>query len=98
MYQDTLWNGEYYNLDSQSGSKVVMADQLCGQFYARLLNLPDVVEHHYAEKALAKVYDTCFLKFAHGELGAANGLLPDGSPKIPTIPIPWKFGRGLTSV
>ncbi|QUS61786.1 GH116 family glycosyl hydrolase [Synechocystis sp. PCC 7338] len=95
LYHDTLWNGEYYNLDSQSGSKVVMADQLCGQFYARLLNLPDVVENQYAEKALAKVYDTCFLKFAHGELGAANGLLPDGSPQNPNDTHPLEVWTGI---
>ncbi|MBD2655319.1 bile acid beta-glucosidase [Synechocystis sp. FACHB-383] len=95
LYHDTLWNGEYYNLDSQSGSKVVMADQLCGQFYARLLNLPDVVENKYAEKALAKVYDTCFLKFSHGELGAANGLLPDGSPQNPNDTHPLEVWTGI---
>ncbi|UAJ73983.1 bile acid beta-glucosidase [Synechocystis sp. PCC 7339] len=95
LYHDILWNGEYYDLDSQSGSKVVMADQLCGQFYARLLNLPDVVENQYAEKALAKVYDTCFLKFAHGELGAANGLLPDGSPQNPNDTHPLEVWTGI---
>jgi len=42
VYQDKLWNGQYYQLDSESGSDVVMADQLCGQFYARL-RLPDIV-------------------------------------------------------
>ncbi|MBE9062455.1 GH116 family glycosyl-hydrolase, partial [cf. Phormidesmis sp. LEGE 11477] len=31
-YQKQLWNGEYYRLDTGSGSDVVMADQLCGQF------------------------------------------------------------------
>ncbi|MEB3317132.1 MAG: GH116 family glycosyl-hydrolase, partial [Cyanobacteriota bacterium] len=38
-----LWNGEYYNIDAESGTPVVMADQLCGDFYARLLGLRPVV-------------------------------------------------------
>ncbi len=63
IYQDTLWNGQYYRLDSNSGSNIVMADQLCGQFYARLLKLPDIVPEECAQTALRTVYDTCFVKF-----------------------------------
>jgi non-lysosomal glucosylceramidase len=80
VYQAALWNGRYYRLDTGSGSDVVMADQLCGQFYARLLGLPDVVPYECAELALQTVYDACFLKFHDGQFGAANGLRPDGSP------------------
>ena len=63
VYQTKLWNGQYYRLDSESGSDVVMADQLCGQFYARLLKLPDVVPIDCAQTALQTVYDTCFVQF-----------------------------------
>ncbi len=63
VYQATLWNGQYYRIDSGSGSDVVMADQLCGQFYARLLRLPDLVPEECAQTALGSVYDACFLKF-----------------------------------
>jgi non-lysosomal glucosylceramidase len=63
IYQEKLWNGQYYRLDSGSGSDVVMADQLCGQFYARLLHLPDVVPIACAQTALQTVYDSCFVKF-----------------------------------
>jgi non-lysosomal glucosylceramidase len=63
VYHDTLWNGQYYRLDSNSGSDVVMADQLCGQFYARLLKLPDVVAIDFARTAAHTVYDACFVKF-----------------------------------
>jgi non-lysosomal glucosylceramidase len=72
-----------------------MADQLCGQFYARLLGLPDVVENEYAEKALKKVYDTCFLKFADGKFGAANGLMPDGKPENPDATHPLEVWTGI---
>ncbi|HEY9618152.1 MAG TPA: GH116 family glycosyl hydrolase [Microcoleaceae cyanobacterium] len=63
IYQSTLWNGTYYRIDSGSGSDVVMADQLCGQFYVRLLGLPDVVPIECAQTALNTIYDSCFVKF-----------------------------------
>jgi non-lysosomal glucosylceramidase len=80
IYHQTLWNGEYYRLDSKSGSDVVMADQLSGQFYAQILGLPDVVESEYVKSTLNKVYDACFLKFHDGKFGIANGVKPDGKP------------------
>ncbi len=63
VYHDTLWTGQYYRLDSQSGSDIVMADQLCGQFYGRLLKLPDVVAFDCAQTATRTIYDACFIKF-----------------------------------
>ena len=95
LYHDTLWNGEYYRLDTESGSNVVMADQLCGQFYARLLNLPDVVEEQYTKSTLNKIYDACFLKFHNGKYGAANGVLPDGSPVNPDDTHPLEVWTGI---
>ena len=40
-----------------------MADQLCGQFCARLVGLPDLVEEQYTLSALEAIYDACFVKF-----------------------------------
>jgi non-lysosomal glucosylceramidase len=95
LYQTTLWNGQYYRLDSGSGSDVVMADQLCGQFYARLLGLPDVVPEDCARSALKTVYDACFLRFHEGKFGAANGLRPDGSPMNPNDTHPLEVWTGI---
>lgn len=95
VYQAKLWNGEYYRLDSGSGSDVVMADQLCGQFYARLLGLPDVVPCDHAQSALTTVYETCFLKFHDGQLGAANGLRPGGVPEKPDATHPLEVWTGI---
>ncbi len=95
IYHSTLWNGEYYRLDSESGSEVVMADQLCGHFYSKLLGLPLVVEEEYALSALKKIYDTCYLKFSNGEFGAANGLLPDGKPEKPDATHPLEVWTGI---
>ena len=95
IYQEKLWNGQYYRLDSESGSDVVMADQLCGQFYARLLKLPDIVPSDCALMALRTVYDACFLKFNDGRLGAANGLKIDGSPENPDATHPLEVWTGI---
>jgi len=95
VYQEKLWNGQYYRLDSESGSDVVMADQLCGQFYARLLGLPDIVPSDCAHTTLKTVYDACFLKFHNGQLGAANGVRPDGSPENPNATHPLEVWTGI---
>ncbi|MBD2693477.1 GH116 family glycosyl hydrolase [Anabaena catenula] len=95
IYQQKLWNGKYYRLDSESGSDVVMADQLCGQFYARLLSLPDIVPSDRAISALTTIYDACFLKFQNGEFGAANGVLPNGLPENPNSTHPLEVWTGI---
>lgn len=95
IYQEKLWNGQYYKLDSNSGSDVVMADQLCGQFYARLLGLPDIVSSDRALSALKTVYQACFLKFCDGKFGAANGVRPDGSPENPQATHPLEVWIGI---
>ena len=95
VYQEKLWNGKFYRLDSESGSDVVMADQLCGQFYARLLQLPDIIPSECTISALNSVYDACFLKFNDGKLGAANGLRPDGSPENPDATHPLEVWTGI---
>jgi len=95
LYQKTLWNGQYYRLDSESGSDVVMADQLCGQFYAQLLGLQDVIPPENAETALNTIYESCFLKFHAGQFGIANGVMPDGSPEKPDATHPLEVWTGI---
>jgi len=95
IYQEKLWNGQYYHLDSESKSDVVMADQLCGQFYAQLLGLPDIVPPECTQSALKKVYESCFLKFHNAQFGAANGVNPDGSPEHPDATHPLEVWTGI---
>lgn len=101
LYHATLWNGQFYQLDSGSGSDVVMADQLCGQYFARLLGLPDIVPADCARSALQTVYDTCFVKFNQSlrrqdePIGAANGVRPDGSPENPKATHPLEVWTGI---
>ena len=90
-----LWNGEYYNIDADSGTPVVMADQLCGDFYARLLGLPAVVADDRARSALKAVKEACFLGFKGGSLGVANGLRRDGTPLDPNGTHPLEVWTGI---
>ena len=94
-YQEKLWNGQYYRLDSESNSEVVMTDQLCGQFYAKLLGLPDIVPPECALSALETVYESCFLKFKDGEFGAANGVMLNGAPENPNATHPLEVWTGI---
>ena len=90
-----LWNGEYYNIDAESGTPVVMADQLCGDFYARLLGLPAVVADDRARSALQAVREACFEGFQGGRLGVANGLRRDGTPLDPNGTHPLEVWTGI---
>ncbi|WP_416667032.1 GH116 family glycosyl hydrolase [Egbenema bharatensis] len=88
VYQETLWNGKYYRLDSGSGSDVVMADQLCGQFYARLLGLPDIVPIDCAHSALQTVYESCFVNFNRWIQQNAPALSPSSARANRDSPLP----------
>jgi non-lysosomal glucosylceramidase len=90
-----LWNGEYYNIDAESGTPVVMADQLCGDFYARLLGLPPVVAEERARSSLQAVKEACFEGFQGGRLGVANGLRRDGTPLDPNGTHPLEVWTGI---
>lgn len=63
QYHQKLWNGRYYRLETGSESQIVMADQLCGQFCAQLVGLPDLVEPKYVQSALEAIYEACFVQF-----------------------------------
>ena len=73
-YQKQLWNGSYYRLDTGSGSDVVMADQLCGQFCTSTMGLPDVVDPEFVAPTLDAIYEACFVKFNEytAQLGPQN--------------------------
>jgi non-lysosomal glucosylceramidase len=56
----------------------VQADQLAGQWYANMTGLGDLVPRDMQTKALKKIYDLNVMKFANGEMGAVNGIAPNG--------------------
>ena len=90
-----LWNGEYYDIDAESGTPVVMADQLCGDFYARLLELPPVVSEANSRSTLKAIREACFESFEGGRLGVANGLRRDGTPLDPNGTHPLEVWTGI---
>ncbi len=79
-YQEELWNEEYYDFDSSGGyrASAIMAAQMVGQWYARACGLDPVVPPECARSALKKVYEFNVKQFEDGEIGAVNGMLPDG--------------------
>ena len=79
-YISKLWNGEYFRYDTQSESKdAIQADQLAGQWYANLTGLGDLVPYEMQISAMKKIFEVNVMKFGNGEMGAANGMSPDGS-------------------
>jgi non-lysosomal glucosylceramidase len=94
-FDKLLWNGEYYDIDAESGTPVVMADQLCGDFYARLLGLQPVVSEANSRSTLKAVKESCFEKFEGGKLGVANGLRRDGTPLDPNGTHPLEVWTGI---
>ncbi len=79
-YISKLWNGEYFRYDTGSEYRDnIQADQLAGQWYARMTGLGDTVPMDMQRKALKKIFDFNVMKFANGEMGAVNGIAADGS-------------------
>jgi non-lysosomal glucosylceramidase len=99
IFHNMLWNGNYYNIDSKSGSNVVMADQLCGQYYARRLGLPDVVPLESAKIALNTVYQACFVQFnqylERGGVSASDGRISEGDRVLGRSKLPIGAANGV---
>lgn len=79
-FEASLWNGQYYQYDVLSPHRdSIMADQLAGQWYADLVGLPPVVPESHLLQALRTIYAYNVCRFADGQLGAVNGMRPDGT-------------------
>jgi uncharacterized protein (DUF608 family) len=79
-YISKLWNGEYFRYDTESENQnAIQADQLAGQWYANMLGLGDLVPHEMQVSAAKKIFEVNVMKFAGGQMGAANGINADGS-------------------
>ncbi len=77
VFEEKLWNGAYYNCFE--GCTDIFSDQLVGQWYARLLKLPDIVPSGHAKSALRSIFKNNVMTFAGGVQGAVNGRKADGS-------------------
>ena len=80
-FEAKLWNGRSYRFDAsaEASSDSVMADQLAGQWYADATGLGDLVSPDRVLTALRTVYEANVLGFGGGNMGAVNGVRPDGS-------------------
>lgn len=80
-FEAKLWNGRCYRFDtsSEDSSASIMADQLAGQWYADATGLGDLVSPDRVLTALRTVYASNVLGFGGGDMGAVNGIRPDGS-------------------
>ncbi|TKR87155.1 hypothetical protein L596_011604 [Steinernema carpocapsae] len=89
VYVDKLWNGKYFDFDEFSENRnSIMADQLCGVWFASMIlgEHPEVlVDREKAEVALKTVYEFNVMKFAEGRMGPVNGMKPDGSIDISSL-------------
>jgi non-lysosomal glucosylceramidase len=76
-----LWNGRYLRYDGSRGpsSNSIMADQLCGLWWADATGLPPYLDAAEARTALETIVRFNVRGFASGQLGAVNGMRPDGS-------------------
>lgn len=75
-FHDVLWNGEYY--DCYEGCADVMADQLAGQWYADLLDLPPIDDPECIVKAYGAIFKYNCLKYFGGERGLVTGMTTEG--------------------
>ena len=80
-YEARLWNGRYFNYDSSRSRQhdSIMADQMAGQWYARACNLPPIVKPEYGRSALITVFDWNVQRYGGGQMGAVNGMRPNGN-------------------
>jgi non-lysosomal glucosylceramidase len=79
-FEAKLWNGRSYRFDAsgEASSESVMADQLAGQWYADATGLGDLVAADRIMTALHTIYESNVLGFGGGDMGAVNGIRPDG--------------------
>ncbi|KAG7158309.1 Non-lysosomal glucosylceramidase-like [Homarus americanus] len=80
--QEKLWNGKYYKFDNCDAphSNSIMSDQLVGHWYLSLSNIGvEVFRRDCVKSVLELLYEYNVLQFNNGEMGAVNGMNPDGS-------------------
>jgi non-lysosomal glucosylceramidase len=79
-FEAKLWNGRHYRFDTGDGpsADAIMAGQLAGQWYADATGLGDLVRPERILTTLRTIFAANVQGFGDGEMGAVNGMLPDG--------------------
>lgn len=88
-FHDKLWTGEYYRFDcsGRTQGNSIMSDQLCGHWWLLMCGIDDshVFPKNNVQKALQTIFEKNVMGVMNGEMGAVNGMKPDG--KIDTYTI-----------
>ncbi|XP_061769627.1 non-lysosomal glucosylceramidase isoform X2 [Nerophis ophidion] len=85
-FDKLLWNGKYYNYDCSGRdlSNSAMSDQCAGHWFLRASGLGkgdfQAFPKDKIRTALQSVYDLNVMSFAGGQMGAVNGMRPEGVP------------------
>ncbi|XP_068584291.1 non-lysosomal glucosylceramidase [Cebidichthys violaceus] len=85
-FDKLLWNGKYYNYDSSGRnlSNSVMSDQCAGHWFLRASGLGEgdykAFPTEKIQSALKSIFDLNVMSFAGGQMGAVNGMRPEGVP------------------
>ncbi len=75
-----LWTGSYYRIDTGSADPTrIMSDQLAGEWYARALGLPAIVDPARAASAFGTIHDSNWKLFAGGSRGVVNVMTAAGT-------------------
>ncbi|XP_048480737.1 non-lysosomal glucosylceramidase [Plutella xylostella] len=74
-FEEKLWTGTHYRFDTKTSERVVMSDQLAGQWFLRASGLSEAFPAANVRKSLRTIYDNNVLKFGHGRMGAVNGFV-----------------------
>ncbi|XP_077400919.1 non-lysosomal glucosylceramidase [Vanacampus margaritifer] len=83
-FEKLLWNGKYYNYDSSGRdlSNSIMSDQCAGQWFLRASGFGEedfqVFPKANIRAALQSVFDLNVMSFSGGQMGAVNGMRPEG--------------------
>lgn len=81
-----LWNGRYFTFDeSPSNRGVIMADQLCGVWFQRMMGEETLISEAQVLSTLDAIYEHNVKMFASGEMGPVNGMFEDGEVDISSI-------------
>jgi non-lysosomal glucosylceramidase len=75
-FHEKLWNGEYY--DCYEGCSDVMADQIVGQWYADILNLPPIDDPEYILTTYKSIFKYNCMNYFNGERGVVTGITTEG--------------------
>lgn len=88
-FHEKLWTGNYYRFDCSGAAhgNSIMSDQLCGHWWLSMCGVDDsdVFPKDNIKKALKTMYEKNVCSFMNGEMGAVNGMNPDGTIDMYTI-------------